>query len=71
MDNGAMDTKQVIDLLRASKRTDVAKATGLKYMWLSRVVWGDIKEPSSQKIDLLRHYFSQASVTPSEDSATH
>lgn len=65
-----MNTEQVIDRLRASKRADVAKATGLKYMWLSRVAWGHIKTPGSQKIDLLRDYFSQApSVTPSEGSA--
>lgn len=64
-----MDTQQVIERLRAAKRTEVAKATGLKYMWLSRVVWGDIKEPSSQKIDLLRAYFSSTPVTPSGVSA--
>lgn len=52
-----MDTAQVIERLKNSKRVDVARATGLKYMWLSRVVWGDIKEPSSQKIDVLRDYF--------------
>lgn len=58
-----MDTAQVIERLRAAKRKEVADATGLKYMWLSRVCWGDIKEPSSQKIDLLRAYFERVSST--------
>ena len=64
-----MDTEQVIERLKAAKRTDVARATGLKYMWLSRVVWGDIKEPSSQKVDLLRAYFSSVDGQPSRKAA--
>lgn len=53
-----MDSKQVIERLRASpNRSRIARETGLKYMHLSRIAWGKVKDPGSSIIDKLRAYY--------------
>jgi hypothetical protein len=54
-----MDTPQIIQRLTASNRADVSRATGIGYTYLSRLVWGHIKDPGASKIDKLRDYFSR------------
>lgn len=57
-----MTTDEIIQRLSATNRAEVARATGIPYMWLSNVVWGDIKSPSSRRIDILRAYFERATT---------
>jgi hypothetical protein len=53
-----LSVHEVIERLKtAPNRQAVADATGLKYMYLSRLAWGEIKEPGATKLDKLREYF--------------
>lgn len=54
-----MGTDDVIKLLATTNRSAVAKATGLPYMWLSNLVWGNIASPGSHRIDVLRDHFER------------
>ncbi len=59
MHNAGVDTQQVIERLKQSNRAAVSRETKIDYMYLSRLVWGKIPNPGSQKIDVLRSYFEQ------------
>lgn len=59
MHNDAVDTAQVIERLRTANRAEVSRGTGIDYMYLSRLVWGHIVSPGSQRIDKLREYFER------------
>ena len=53
-----MNVDQVIQRLKtAPNRQAIANATGLKYMYLSRLAWGEIKDPGASKLERLRDYF--------------
>lgn len=55
-----LSVSEVIERLKvAPNRQAVADATGLKYMYLSRLAWGDIKEPGATKLEKLRDYFAK------------
>lgn len=54
-----MTKDDVIARLREAKRSEVAKGTGLRSMYLYRVERGLIKNPGSVQIDQLREYFEQ------------
>ncbi len=54
-----MDTQQVIERLAATNRAVVSRETGIGYTYLSRLVWGHIKDPGASKIDALRQYFER------------
>lgn len=58
-----MTQDQIIAALRDSKRSHVARATGLRAMYLYRVEKGLIKNPGSMQMDKLRDYFAQSSTT--------
>ena len=66
-----METPEIIELLKQANRREVADATGLPYMYLSRLAWGVIKNPGSRQVDALRAHFqsTQASVPVSPPSA--
>ena len=51
-----MTKDEVIEKLSTLNRAQVARDTGLDYMWLYCVQKGKIKDPGSQKLDLLRSY---------------
>lgn len=52
-----MTRDEVIQRLSQENRAAVSRATGLRYMYLSRLAWGKIKNPGSGQIDKLRAYF--------------
>lgn len=52
-----MTRDEVIQRLSSVNRAEVARATGIRYMYLSRLAWGKIKNPGSSQIDVLRNYF--------------
>lgn len=55
-----MTKDQVISSLASHpNRAEVARATGIRYMYLSKLVWGHFKNPGTDQIDKLRDYFSQ------------
>lgn len=56
-----MTQDQIIAALRDSKRSKVARATGLRTMYLYRVEKGLIKNPGSIQMEKLRDYFEQNS----------
>lgn len=51
-----MTKDEVIQRLSKCNRAQVARDTGLKYMWLARLEWGKMKDPGSSKFDALRSY---------------
>lgn len=51
-----MELSEIRKRLSEMNRTKVAKATGLKYMWLYAVQTGRIEDPGSIKLDVLRAY---------------
>lgn len=56
-----MTHEEVIARLKdpAINRAQVARETGLNYMWLYDVKRGHIKDPGSAKFERLRNYFEQ------------
>lgn len=52
-----MTQDEVRRRLAKSKRSEVAKATGLPYMYLYRVEREIIKNPGTRQTDILRSYF--------------
>lgn len=61
-----MTRDEVIQRLATAKnRAEVSRATGLHYVYLSKVAWGKIKNPGSAQVDRLRDYFAQ------QDQRTH
>jgi hypothetical protein len=55
----SMTQDQIIAALAKSKRSEVAKATGLRPMYLYKVERGLIKNPGSQQMDVLRDYYAR------------
>lgn len=54
---GAMDNDDIIGWLKDHpNRAELARETGLRYGYLCKLVWGEIKNPGSQQIDTLREY---------------
>lgn len=51
-----MTREEVIKRLKESKRSEVAKGTGLPYMYLYRLERGIIKDPGTERMDVLRAY---------------
>ena len=47
-----MTKDEVIQRLSRENRAEIARATGLRYMYLSRIAWGQIKNPGSDQIDI-------------------
>jgi hypothetical protein len=55
-----MTSAEVIERLKtAPNRQRVAEATGIQYGYLSKLVYGLIKNPGSAQIDTLRDYFQR------------
>lgn len=52
-----MTKDEVIDELRKANRAEVHRATGLPYRYLRNLIDGDIDNPGSRQMDLLRSYF--------------
>lgn len=56
-----MTSQEVIERIRGvPNRKALSRETGLPYDYLCRLVKGRIKDPGSQKIDVLRDYFQKA-----------
>lgn len=53
-----MTREEVIRRLReAPNRADIARATGIRYGYLAKLVYEDIKNPGSEQMDKLRSHF--------------
>lgn len=52
-----MTRDELIERLRNENRSAVARATGISYGYLSKLVYGEIKNPGSTQIDRLRSHF--------------
>jgi hypothetical protein len=53
-----MTKAEIIERLkRAKNRAAIARATGLQYAYLSKLVYGEIENPGSDQVDKLRNYF--------------
>lgn len=61
-----MTKDEVIQRLSRENRAEIARATGLRYMYLSRIAWGQIKNPGSDQIDILRTYFEGRQQAPQQ-----
>ena len=57
-----MTKDEVIRRLGQENRAEIARATGLRYMYLSRLAWGKIKNPGSDQVDTLRSYFLSCDI---------
>lgn len=56
-----MTGAEVVKRLKAApNRKEVAQATGLRYGYLCKLVAGDIKNPGSAQMDILRRHFERA-----------
>lgn len=53
-----MTKDEVIQRLAQCNRAQVARDTGLRYMWLCELAWGTMKDPGSSKLDKLRSYLT-------------
>lgn len=53
-----MTLDEIIKRLQdAPNRMDIARATDMDYMYLSRLAWGKMKRPGAAQIDRLRNHF--------------
>lgn len=57
-----MTRDEVIQRLRTENRAKVARATGIPYPYLCKLVYGEIKNPGSEQIDNLRMHFISLDV---------
>jgi hypothetical protein len=54
-----MTKDEAVAKLAGMNRQEVARETKLDYMWLSRLVWGKIKNPRASNLDRLRDYLQR------------
>jgi len=54
-----MTKDEAVAKLSGMNRQKVARETGMDYMWLSRLVWGKIKNPRADNLDKLREYLQR------------
>ncbi len=54
-----MTKDEAVERLSKMNRQKVARETGMDYMWLSRLVWGKIKNPRAANLDKLREYLGR------------
>lgn len=52
-----MTVDEIRRRLSQTNRAQVARDTGLPYMYLARVAWGKIKNPGTRQTDILRAHF--------------
>ena len=58
-----MTREEIIQRLKtAPNRAAVARATGLSYGYLNKLVQEDIENPGSAQVDILRNYFLSLDV---------
>ena len=54
-----MTRDEIIQRLRASNRAQVSRDTKLPYRYLRNLIQGEIENPGSKQMDILRNYYSQ------------